>query len=97
MIEDLPAVGALKRSFDLVQGAWWRTIGIMLLTAIIVGAIGSLANLIASPTGSTGDVVVSGILTAILSAVTTPFASGVATLLYVDQRIRREGWLTAKS
>ena len=36
---------ALRRSWNLVRGSWWRTFGIYLLTSILVGIIGSILRL----------------------------------------------------
>ncbi|MGO2003458.1 hypothetical protein [Arthrobacter rhombi] len=44
--EDLRPLAAMARSFSLVKSSWWRCLGILLLTGIIVGII---ASLITSP------------------------------------------------
>ncbi|MHC0432684.1 DUF7847 domain-containing protein [Streptomyces sp. O3] len=38
-------VGALRRSAELVRGAWWRTFGIQLLVMVIAGVIGYFASM----------------------------------------------------
>ncbi|MFP3990509.1 hypothetical protein U9R90_24210 [Streptomyces sp. E11-3] len=37
--------GALRRSAELVRGAWWRTLGIQLLVMIIAGTIGYVISI----------------------------------------------------
>jgi hypothetical protein len=68
LLERLGVVPALRRSWRLVAGSWWRTFGILLLGAIIAGAINGLVQLpfslvgnvvgavVGSDSGSVGDV-----------------------------------------
>lgn len=52
LLEQLGVVGALRRSWRLVAGSWWRSFGILLLGAIIAGAINGLVQLPFSVIGS---------------------------------------------
>jgi hypothetical protein len=45
LLERLGVVAALRRSWRLVAGSWWRVFGILLLGAIIAGAINGLVQL----------------------------------------------------
>ena len=97
---------AIARSWRLTSGSqFWRVLGIRILTSIIVGIA---AQILAFPLGiiggvgivATGDpenlyvwqAIIAGISGLITGALTTPFTAGVDALLYVDQRIRREGF-----
>ncbi|HEX9064085.1 MAG TPA: glycerophosphoryl diester phosphodiesterase membrane domain-containing protein [Streptosporangiaceae bacterium] len=42
VLEDTGVVTALKRSWELVRGSWWRIFGISLLAAIVVAFIGGV-------------------------------------------------------
>ena len=95
---------AVRRSWRLTGGRpFWRIFGIRLLTTIVASIAGSivatpigLIALFASdapdapsmawvlPLTQAVSILVQGVLV-------TPFVSGVDSLLYVDQRIRREG------
>ena len=44
-IEDLTATDALRRSWALVKGYWWRTLGILILYAIALQFISSIISL----------------------------------------------------
>jgi hypothetical protein len=103
VLEGIPAMAAFGRSMRLVRGQWWRVFGILLLGAVISGAIsvavalpftlagGVLAGSAGDATGSTVLVlVVSSIGAIVASTITSPFSAGVTGLLYFDQRIRRE-------
>ncbi|SEG78339.1 hypothetical protein SAMN05216223_1113 [Actinacidiphila yanglinensis] len=108
MLEDQSIVGAMKRSAKLVRGAWWRVLGVELLTAVltyIASAIielpftlvsaaftnDSFASFYSSDSNPSWTfLVVSGIGAVVASTFTLPISAGTVTLLYVDQRIRRE-------
>ncbi|HVV10755.1 hypothetical protein [Amycolatopsis sp.] len=92
---------ALSRSRLLVWGNWWRVFGILLLTVIAQLIIGSVLqipfNLQGSITGtdltteSTGAQLLSGLGSIVAQTVIAPFVAGATALLYIDQRMRREG------
>lgn len=81
---------ALTRSGDLVEGYWWRTLGLVLLVNIVVAIPGILLlapfNSIA---GETDDAVWSLAGSMVAASVTTPFVALFSTLLYYDLRARK--------
>jgi hypothetical protein len=95
---------AISRSRSLVQGSWWRVFGILVLAAIL-GAIATLIITIpftiagfgasgvfsGSQDIGVGYLVISSIGSIIGATLTYPFSAGVSALLYVDQRMRKEG------
>lgn len=83
---DTPAA-AMRRSGDAVKGSWWRTLGCLLMTVILVGVTAEIATAIIGGTGS-GALYVAGriVFQAIAVAVTAVFA----TLLFYDLRARQE-------
>ena len=105
MLERRGVLSALGRAWNLSRGQYWRLFGIWLLTGLVVGVA---SQVIAIPFGIIGMVAVfaapdsswAGLLlvlsgyvsTIIVGAVTTPFSAGVSALLYLDQRIRKEGY-----
>lgn len=103
ILEGAPVGRAMTRSRTLIQNAWWRTFGILLLTALLAGVLSFIVNLpfslfngdLVSVTGVNPDfttVILLGAVAAILTqAITLPLTSGVTTLIYVDRRMRREG------
>ncbi len=87
--------GSMTRSSDLVKGSWWRVAGILIVAGIIVfvlvlvvGAMGGLLSLVV-PAGLFRQSV-SGVISALTSAVLVPFSALVTTLLYLDLRVRKE-------
>ncbi|KAA9155034.1 hypothetical protein FPZ12_030705 [Amycolatopsis acidicola] len=92
---------SLRRSRALVWGNWWRVFGILLLTVIAQLIIGSVIqipfNLQGSLTGadvageSMGAQLLSALGSVVAQTVIAPFVAGATALLYIDQRMRREG------
>ncbi|WP_007026465.1 hypothetical protein [Saccharomonospora iraqiensis] len=91
---------ALGRSRDLVRGSWWRVFGVLavaLLVTLIIGSIiqvpfSFLVDTDAVLRGmTTGELLITELGSAVAQTITVPFASAVTALLYIDQRMRREG------
>jgi hypothetical protein len=82
---------ALRASWELVEGAWWRVFGIGLVAGI-VAVLPLLA--IQAPFQAAAESADAGWLSLIGSiaadTLATPFVALVATLLYFDLRTRRE-------
>ncbi|WP_051732696.1 glycerophosphoryl diester phosphodiesterase membrane domain-containing protein [Kitasatospora phosalacinea] len=106
VLEKQPVLGAVKRSWRLAGGSWWRIFGLLLLFRIclvLVGTVlsgpGEILNAILSGDPGTlpeGDgtaaisIAVMGICGVIAHTVTIPLSGVLTTLIYTDQRIRRE-------
>jgi hypothetical protein len=92
---------SVKRIWLLTRGSFWRTLGIYLLATIIVWVISQaiafpisiVASLIPGLSGaSMGTLLVVSVFTGLVgAAIQTIFLGGVAALLYIDLRMRREG------
>jgi hypothetical protein len=97
LTEGLKGTRALGRSRELVSGRWWPTFAVAALAALLAGIVtGVLAGIlagfsVADPATTTGTVL--SVLTGTVSAmVTTPFTAAVITVLYIDLRVRKEGF-----
>ena len=104
MLEKTTVSGSMSRSWELVKGNWWRIFGILLLTALLVTVVSMLIGVpfallgggFSTFTGEFTELTFSGLLAqttgdVLAMTVTTPFAAIVSALIYVDQRMRREG------
>ncbi|MFI6940774.1 hypothetical protein ACIBI4_15985 [Streptomyces sp. NPDC050418] len=122
VLESAGPLTALKRSYRLVRGTWWRTFGITLLTGIIAAAVMFFVRMPLMFLGpqpafgidATSDryrdvdelysdlfkdllpelwtyLIVSAVIGLVLQLLYIAFTQLVASLLYIDQRIRREG------
>ncbi|GAA4222040.1 hypothetical protein FHR32_004209 [Streptosporangium album] len=105
VLERRGVLASLRRSWTLVNGGFWRTLGILLLTQLIAGLTATLLSLPFTLAGTYigffgGASTASQISTAILIAVggtigamiTYPFQAGVHGLLYADRRMRAEAF-----
>ena len=99
-------VRALGRSWRLVRGSFWRVLGITLLAGLIVvvtagvlqipfSLIAAMAgggnSLLPGTGGNVAGILISAVGGVVAGAVARPISAGVAVLLYVDLRMRREG------
>jgi hypothetical protein len=87
-LDELGPAAALRRSSDVVRGAWWRTAGCLLATGLLFGIGGSIVVGALGATGS-GALYVAGIT--IVESVVVSLTAIFATLLFYDLRVRREG------
>lgn len=105
VLERLPVLEAINRSFALVRNGFWRVLGIRALTFVVASFIGNAVALpfsivgqvvIAAGTPSTGALLLSTAIAAVGSTIgqiiTAPFNAGVIVLLYTDRRIRSEAF-----
>jgi hypothetical protein len=101
VLESLGVVDALRRSWRLVRGQWWRVFGISLLGGLIATVVSAILTVPFSFGGAlltSGDplnplpVVLGGIGGVIAATLTQPFSAGISGLLYIDRRIRREAF-----
>ncbi|MFG1931797.1 hypothetical protein ACGFK1_14250 [Mycobacterium sp. NPDC048908] len=104
VLERLPIVAAMSRSFKLIRNDFWRVFGIWLLGGIVAALISGAVSipfslggqLVLTAASSTLGLMIALILLSIGSAVsqiiTAPFSAGVVVLLYTDRRIRAEAF-----
>ena len=98
LIEDAGVTGAMRRSWALVKGNWWRTFAVVFVSSLLVFVISALVSgLLFAPlfAGSESEVLVATSITlgGILSnALTLPLQAAVLTVLYFDLRVRNEGF-----
>ncbi len=87
---------ALRRSWGLVRGAWWRTFGVVLLGVVVAGTLSQVIALPvqvlvgALPLGVGVALAASLVGVALGQALTQPILGVVLALVYVDRRIRTE-------
>lgn len=107
LLEQIGVRAALRRSWRLVRGSWWRVFGILMLASIIAGFGAGIVSVPFSQGGSlitlSGDpstpqalrvllgTAIGGIGEIIGGTVMTPFSAAVTSLLYIDRRMRSEG------
>ncbi|GHF77210.1 hypothetical protein FHX82_005945 [Amycolatopsis bartoniae] len=94
---------SMRRSRRLVSGSWWRVFGILVLTAIAAWIISTIieipfgvgVGLSSDPTQavnqSAGSLLLSSLGGVIAETIVGPFTAAATALLYIDQRMRKEG------
>lgn len=105
MLEDVGIGGAIGRGFRLTRRQFWRTFGIALLTVVIGQIAGGMLAMpvslvgqgILAGAGSTkfavlGLVLTNALTSVISAAFVAPFTTAVASLQYLDQRMRKEAY-----
>lgn len=108
VLEPAGIFASLRRSWQLTNRNFWRSFGILALTAILVSIISSVISvpvlLITSLVGAFGSgsgtdagtavalFALNAAITTFFSAIGYAFQAAVTSLLYVDLRIRREGF-----
>ena len=105
VLEGRGPIDAMRRSWQLVTGDFWRVFGILLLTAVIVFFVSLAVSAPFTAFSSLGDVNSDGLdegfaLSMVLGAVgaiiagtiTSPFSAAVNALLYADRRMRAEAF-----
>ena len=93
--QSLGVFAAMGKSWRLTQGMWWRTFGIVLVTALLISVLGGIISSIASVALSfSNNLWVVLIVTQLVGSMTTAVGASLyyvlLSLLHVDVRIRRE-------
>jgi hypothetical protein len=85
VIEGARGAGALARSFQLVQGRWWRTFGLVALANLAIVIPGLLLLVPFTAIAESTDRAVWEMIGSIVAlSVTAPFVALYSTLLYYD-------------
>ncbi len=103
MLEDVGVLGAIGRGYRLTRRAFWRIFGIALLTMLVASTagyllafplslIGQVVTLAAPEYATLSLVVTQAVATVVSSAFVAPFSAAVASLQYLDQRMRKEAY-----
>lgn len=96
VVERLGPLAGIRRSWGLVKSRFWPTLGVALLSGLLASVLGSILgtpfSVVAALIGYHSGWILLGIGGVLSSLVTQPFVAIVATLLYFDGRIRKEGF-----
>ena len=100
VLERMPVIAAMTRSFALVRNSFWRILGVRMLTWLVVtliaGAIAVPFEFFGQLAGGSGPPLAAATVGAVGAVIgriiTAPFSAGVVVLLYTDRRIRGEAF-----
>jgi hypothetical protein len=95
MLEGLGAVQGMGRSASLVRSRFWRVLGIGLLSGLVAVLMSMILrwpfDFLARLAGPNWSFIPSAVGGTVTQLVVMPFTSIVATLVYLDARVRLEG------
>ena len=104
VLEEIGPVASLKRSWSLVKGEFWPTLGRYLLLNLVIGFIGGFVGFVigligglvtlavtSDPTSPIG-LAISMFFVMLGSGLLLPFSASFETLMYTDLRIRKENF-----
>jgi hypothetical protein len=99
LLEDVRGRRALGRSRDLVSGRWWPVFGVIVLGTILagivsggLGAVLGAVSLAGSGRNSWSGFLASIVIGTLSKAISTPLTAAFLTVMYVDLRVRKEGF-----
>ena len=96
VVERLGPLAGMGRSWRLTKSRFWPTMGVALLTGLLASVLGSILgtpfSLAALAIGYHWGWILLAIGSILTALVTYPFVAIVATLIYFDLRIRKEGF-----
>lgn len=97
LTEQRRGFSALGRSRELVRGFWWRTLGIVVLGAILSSIVAGLLQalvlgLVSTGSSSAGWIAGTVFAGTLSKMITTPFTAAFVTVLYFDLRVRKEAF-----
>ncbi|MFN2543247.1 MAG: glycerophosphoryl diester phosphodiesterase membrane domain-containing protein [Actinomycetota bacterium] len=93
--EDARGRAAMRRSWRLAKGSFWKILGTVVLASLLAGIAGAIISLPASFAAmhvGTNGWILRFLGGAISGIITGPFITTVTVLLYYDMRIRKEGF-----
>jgi hypothetical protein len=96
VVEDVRGSAALRRSWDLMRGNFWRAVLILVFTFIVAFVLAIVlqfpVSLLAAMRPSPASKILDMVMGQLAQIVTVPFAGIAFTLLYYDSRIRQEAF-----
>jgi hypothetical protein len=97
LTEDVRGMKALGRSRRLTRGFWWRTFAVVLLGSLLSGVIDAIVGTVVGAVLFTGEsdlaiFTVDFLGGTVGSVITTPLIAAFVVVLYIDLRVRKEGF-----
>jgi hypothetical protein len=93
-VEGARGTSAMRRSWRLAKGHFWKILGTLFLAGLLAGVIASVLSLpftVAGVAMGSSGWFLRWIGASIAAVITRPFSAMVGVLLYFDMRVRKEG------
>lgn len=91
VLEGRGVFAAIRRSWFLVHGSYWHVVGLVFLVGLMVAIVSGIISGVVS-VATLGNPVLSTGATGVVGLLLQPVSLGAVTLLYFDQRVRKEGF-----
>jgi hypothetical protein len=89
VLEDIDALGALRRSSRLVRGSWWRTASMLLFVTVIALLLGPLVGtLLLFVTSASFNFI--NLVSGLVYVIVLPFTAIAGTYLYFDLVVAKQ-------
>jgi hypothetical protein len=99
LFEGCKGTNAMRRSWGLVKGRWWKTAATLVVAYLIASIIGGILQgvvgaLVFTDAGNSvfGTALINALASGIGQLFTTPFPAAVTAVVYYDLRVRKEGF-----
>ncbi len=99
VVEQQGAWGSIQRSWRLTRGYFWRTLGFLLVIAlltwvvtIIPSSVFSIPAQLLFPENFTLQTMINTAVGSVVGVIVTPFSAIAYTLMYYDLRVRKEAF-----
>lgn len=95
LLEKLSPLASLRTSFQLVRGHWWRTLGVLAISVVmllVLYALGGIAAVLVTQLFASADLTLLSVITTVVvvlvAAVYMPLLAALGHTLYADLRLR---------
>ena len=97
LVEGHRPADAMRRSWDLVRGTAWRVLGLVLMALVLSTVFQSVVSapavaLVFTDSSTVVTEIVTGLSQFLAVVLVTPFTAAFTMALYVDLRVRKEGF-----
>lgn len=91
VLERLSPLAAVRRSFDMVRGRWWKTAAVVALSVLMVLAAVLVVSIPAGVLAATTDdrslrALLAGVVSALSTGLLVPLTVGTMTMLFLERR-----------
>lgn len=97
LVEDKRGIKALRRSFGLVSGRWWKVFWTLVLGYILSWIVSAAVDAVTQPLFNESETLTSAVMLetvvrSVSAILTTPFQAALVAIIYFDLRVRKEGF-----
>ncbi len=98
MLDGVGGGAASRRSRELISGFWWKTVGLLIVTQLLISIVGAIPSAIVTGVVGSGvsalytRTLISGVIGLVVGLLLRPIQATATTLLFYDLKIRKEAF-----